>query len=73
MSMVANNYLTTYDNLSQPEIVGMLTGGFTGTLRSWWEKHLTSDSRDSIIHAIQGMKREILFSILLLEWGLPME
>ena len=53
MSMVANSYLATYDNLSQPEIVGMLTGGFIGTLRSWWEKHLTSDSRDSIIHAIQ--------------------
>lgn len=53
MSMVANSYITNYNNLSQPEIVEMLVSGFTGILRSWWDNHLTTDTKESIIHAVQ--------------------
>lgn len=53
MSMVANSYITTFENLNQSEIVEILANGFTGTLRSWWEKHLTEDTRNSIINAYQ--------------------
>ena len=31
----------------------MLASRFTGILKNWWEKHLTDESRYSIIHAIQ--------------------
>ena len=34
MSMVANSYLTSFNNLGQPEIVAILAGGFTGTIRA---------------------------------------
>ncbi|CAL2237374.1 unnamed protein product [Prunus armeniaca] len=27
--------------------------GFTGTLRSWWDKHLSDESRSNIIHAVK--------------------
>ncbi|XP_059650405.1 uncharacterized protein LOC132296207 [Cornus florida] len=50
--MVANNYVTTHD-LSQPDIVDLLTSGFTGMLKSWWENHLTGNSREKIKNAIQ--------------------
>ena len=53
MSMVANSYISKFNNLSQSDIVELLASGFTGILRSWWEKHLTEDIRVSIIHAIQ--------------------
>ena len=43
MSMVANSYLTSFNNLGQPEIVAILSGGFTGTIRAWWDKHLTTE------------------------------
>ncbi|CAL9004308.1 unnamed protein product [Prunus brigantina] len=52
MSMVANSYITNH-SLRQSEIVPLLETGFTGTLRSWWDKHLTDESRNSIIHAIK--------------------
>ena len=51
--MVANSYITSYTSLSQPEIVEMIASGFTGILRSWWENHLTTDTKESIIYAIQ--------------------
>ncbi|CAL9012684.1 unnamed protein product, partial [Prunus brigantina] len=52
MSMVANSYITNH-SLRQSEIVPLLETGFTGTLRSWWDKHLTDESRNSIIHAVK--------------------
>jgi hypothetical protein len=44
LSMVANAY-DTNQNLSQAEIVDLLATGFSGTLRSWWDKHLTEETR----------------------------
>ncbi|CAL9014719.1 unnamed protein product, partial [Prunus brigantina] len=52
MSMVANSYITNH-SLRQSEIVPLLETGFTGTLRSWWDKHLTDESRNNIIHAVK--------------------
>jgi hypothetical protein len=45
MSMVANAY-DTNQNLSQSEIVDLLATGFSGTLRSWWDKDLTEETRE---------------------------
>ena len=50
--MAANSYVTNH-NFSQPEIIDILSTGFTGMLHSWWEKHLTPDSRSSIKHVIK--------------------
>ena len=44
MSMVANSYITNH-SFRQSEIVPLLETGFTGTLRSWWDKHLTNESK----------------------------
>jgi hypothetical protein len=44
MSMVANAY-DTNQNLSQCEIVDLLATGFFRTLHSWWDKHLTEETR----------------------------
>jgi hypothetical protein len=52
MSMVANAY-DTNQNLSQAEIVDLLATGFSGTLRSWWDKHLTEDTREGIRKAVK--------------------
>jgi hypothetical protein len=52
MSMVANAYDTNH-KLSQSEIVDLLATGFSGTLRSWWDKHLTEDSREEIRKAVK--------------------
>ena len=35
-------------DLDHAEIVDLLTIGFSGTLRGWWEKYLTTESRESI-------------------------
>ncbi|XP_075652707.1 uncharacterized protein LOC142623195 [Castanea sativa] len=51
MSMVANAYITNH-NLDHAEII-VLTTGFSGTLRGWWEKYLTEESRESIKKAIK--------------------
>ncbi|KAI5338788.1 hypothetical protein L3X38_018060 [Prunus dulcis] len=48
--MVANSYATNHQ-LKQSEIVSLLQTGFTGTLRFWWDKHLTEDAKLRIIHA----------------------
>ncbi|KAG7947753.1 hypothetical protein I3843_14G110000 [Carya illinoinensis] len=51
MSMVAVAY---YNNkLSQTEIVDILTHGFSGMLRAWWDKHLTAEERETIRLAIK--------------------
>ena len=47
MSMVTNAYFTNH-NLDHAEIVDLLTVGFSRTLRGWWEKYLTEESRESI-------------------------
>jgi hypothetical protein len=52
MSMVANAY-DTNQNLSQSEIVDLLATGFSGTLRNWWDKHLTEESREDIRKAVK--------------------
>ena len=43
MFMVANAYFTNH-NVDHVEIVDLLTTGFSGTLRGWWEKFLTEES-----------------------------
>ncbi|CAL8993918.1 unnamed protein product, partial [Prunus brigantina] len=52
MSMVAHSYITNH-SFRQSEIVPLLVTGFTGTLRYWWDKHLTSESKNLIIHAVK--------------------
>jgi hypothetical protein len=52
MTMVSNSYATNH-GLSQPEVIGLLVSGFTGTLQAWWEKHLTDESKDSIKYAVK--------------------
>ncbi|CAL9012791.1 unnamed protein product [Prunus brigantina] len=52
MSMVANSYVTNH-GFGQSEIVPLLVTGFTGTLRYWWDKHLTPESKNLIIHAVR--------------------
>ena len=52
MSMVANAY-DTNQNLSQSEIVDLLAIGFFGTLRNWWDKHLTEECREEIRKAVK--------------------
>ncbi|CAL8165373.1 unnamed protein product [Prunus armeniaca] len=52
MSMVANSYITNH-SFRQSEIVPLLVTGFTGTLRYWWDKHLTPESKNLIIHAVK--------------------
>ena len=50
--MVVHAYISKH-NLYHAEIVDLLTIGFSGTFRSWWEKYLTEKSRDSIKKAIK--------------------
>ncbi|CAL8990427.1 unnamed protein product [Prunus brigantina] len=52
MSMVANSYITNH-SFRQSDIVPLLVTGFTGTLRYWWDKHLTPESKNLIIHAVK--------------------
>ena len=47
MSIVSNAYITNH-NLDHAEIVDLLTIGFSGALRGWYEKYLTEESRESI-------------------------
>ena len=50
--MVANSYITNHQ-LRQSEVVSLLEIGFTGTLRAWWDKHLTDDVKSGIVHAVK--------------------
>ena len=52
MSMVAIAYITNR-NLDHAKIVDLLTIGFFGTFRGWWEKYLTKESRESIKKAVK--------------------
>ncbi|KAL0004267.1 hypothetical protein SO802_011828 [Lithocarpus litseifolius] len=52
MSMVAITCMNNH-NLDHPEIVELLSTGFSGTLRGWWDSYLTEDSRGSIKHAVK--------------------
>jgi hypothetical protein len=52
MFMVANAY-DTNQNLSQYEIVDLLATRFSGTLRNWWDKHLTENSKEDIRKAVK--------------------
>ena len=52
ISMVANSYITNH-NLSQTQVVDLLVTGFTGMLHSWWEKHLTEQSKNEIKNAVK--------------------
>ncbi|KAI5327771.1 hypothetical protein L3X38_027167 [Prunus dulcis] len=52
MSMVANSYITNH-SFRQSEIVPLLVTSFTGTLRYWWDKHLTLESKNQIIYAVK--------------------
>ena len=40
LSMVANSYMTNHE-LNHSKIIDLLVTGFSGKLKSWWEKHLT--------------------------------
>ncbi|KAG2684687.1 hypothetical protein I3760_10G086900 [Carya illinoinensis] len=51
MSMVAIAYFN--NKLSQTEIVDILTSGFSGMLRAWWDKHLTAEDRETIRVAVK--------------------
>ena len=37
----------------------MITSGFTGMLKSWWEKYLTDEQRESILHASQKDENDL--------------
>ncbi|XP_059455330.1 uncharacterized protein LOC132185591 [Corylus avellana] len=50
--MVVNAYVTNH-NLSQSEIVDLLSTGLSGTLRNWWAKHFTEESRETIRKAVK--------------------
>jgi hypothetical protein len=47
MSMVANAYMTNH-SLSNFDIVELLTTGFSASLSSWWDKHLTQEAKTQI-------------------------
>jgi hypothetical protein len=52
LSMVANSYMTNHQ-LTHVEIIDLLVTGFSGKLKSWWEKHFTEESRDLIKHSVK--------------------
>jgi hypothetical protein len=52
LSMVANSYMTNHQ-LTHIEIIDLLVTGFSGKLKSWWEKHLIEESRDLIKNSIK--------------------
>ncbi|KAG6670599.1 hypothetical protein I3843_Q052600 [Carya illinoinensis] len=51
MSLVANAYIN--NNIREPDIVVILTTGFTGMIRNWWDKHLFLETREAIQHAVK--------------------
>jgi hypothetical protein len=52
LTMVANSYMTNHQ-LTHAEIIDLLVTRFSGKLKSWWEKHLTEESRDLIKHSVK--------------------
>ncbi|KAL4649961.1 hypothetical protein ACB092_01G051600 [Castanea dentata] len=53
MSIVGIAYMNNHDNLDHLDIVDFPAYGFTGSLRGWWDSHLTEESRESIKHAVK--------------------
>jgi hypothetical protein len=52
LTMIANSYMTNHQ-LTHVEIIDLLVTGFSGKLKSWWEKHFTEESRDLIKHFVK--------------------
>jgi hypothetical protein len=52
LTMVANSYMTNHQ-LNHIEIIDLLATGFFGKLKSWWEKHLTDESRELIKNSVK--------------------
>ena len=52
LTMVGNSYMTNHQ-LTHAEIIDLLVTGFSGKLKSWWEKHLTEESRGLIKHSVK--------------------
>jgi hypothetical protein len=52
LTMVANSYMTNHQ-LNHIEIIDLLATGFSEKLKSWWEKHLTEESRELIKNSIK--------------------
>ena len=72
LSMVANSYMTNHQ-LTHIEIIDLLVTGFSGKLKSWWEKHLTKESRDQLKILLRRMKKVTQFSMKELGWEFLME
>ena len=53
--MVANSYMTNYQ-LTHTKIIELLLTRFFGKLKSWWDKHLTEESKKLIINAVKKDK-----------------
>ena len=70
MSMVATAYMNNHD-LDHAEIVDLLTTGFSGTLRGWWEKYLTEESRESLKKAIKKDDEGSPIFDESIGWGIP--
>ena len=51
MTMVANSYLN--ESRPHPEVIELITLGFTGKLLQWWNNCLTKGPREDIKNAIQ--------------------
>jgi hypothetical protein len=51
LTMVANSYMTNHQ-LNHPEIIDLLVIGFSGKLKSWWEK-ISLKNLDLIKHSIK--------------------
>ncbi|KAG7954930.1 hypothetical protein I3843_11G046100 [Carya illinoinensis] len=51
MSLVANAYIN--NNIRELDIVVILTTGFTGMIRNWWDKHIFLETREAIQHAVK--------------------
>jgi hypothetical protein len=52
LTMVANSYMTNHQ-LNHIEIIDLLATGLSGKLKSWWEKHLTEESRELIKNSVK--------------------
>ena len=70
MSMVATAYMNNHD-LDHAKIVDLLTTGFSGTLRGWWEKYLTEESRESLKKAIKKDDEGSPIFDESIGWGIP--
>ena len=46
----------TNHQLTHAEIIDLLVTGFSGKLKSGWEKHLNEESRDLIKHSVKKDK-----------------